>query len=893
MGNVLEKVNMPEDLKSLNLKEKEELATEIRRFIIENVSKTGGHLASNLGVVELTIAIHSVFDMPDDKIIWDVGHQTYVHKILTGRKDKFTTLRKLNGLAGFPKTSESKYDSFNTGHSSTSISVALGMARARDLKKEKNNVVAVIGDGALTGGMALEALNDAGCSNTNLIVILNDNEMSISKNVGGISMALGKIRTRKAYTKSNQYLKKSLKKVPHIGKIIIKAARKIKYGVKQLFIPNMFFEDLGFRYLGPIDGNDIEKVQDLLEMAKRLKGPVLVHVVTKKGKGYKPAEENPDKFHSTSSFDIETGKNKKEKKKDYSKVFGEKLECLAKENKNIVAITAAMCDGTGLSNFKKQFPDRFFDVGIAEQHALGMAAGMAKDGLIPVVPIYSSFYQRGYDQVIHDICLQKLPVIMCVDRAGIVGNDGETHQGILDLAFFSLVPNLTILAPKDFKELEQMLEFAVELKAPVVIRYPRGGEERAFASHKEISLGESELLKDGNDLTIIGIGKTTKRALDVSDILEKKGISCEVINARFLKPFDNKNILNSILKTNKVITIEDGILRGGLATSVQELIIENDIKNVLIESYAYRDTFVKQGTIEEIEKYFCLDAESIAKDISKKKYKEIYNMQKREILEKYKKEEERILVAKLLDKIELCEKRNKMEYTDFLDKYKESMLKKVLNLVKTDYICFGGYEEAERKLLIVYPEKLNQLFEENKFNFNTIISVIRINPLKEEIKNLNHRAYLGGLIKLGINREKIGDIIVHENGADIIILKEIEKFLYTNLCTLKRFKNSKIEVVKLENIINKKQEMQECKIIVSSLRVDNVISEICKTSRNKASENLLSERVFINGECIKKNTKLIKENDKITIRGKGRFIIKQILEENKKGKIPVIINFYK
>ena len=311
MGNVLEKVNMPEDLKSLNLKEKEELATEIRRFIIENVSKTGGHLASNLGVVELTIAIHSVFDMPDDKIIWDVGHQTYVHKILTGRKDKFNTLRKLNGLAGFPKTSESKYDSFNTGHSSTSISVALGMARARDLKKEKNNVVAVIGDGALTGGMALEALNDAGCSNTNLIVILNDNEMSISKNVGGISMALGKIRTRKAYTKSNQYLKKSLKKVPHIGKIIIKAARKIKYGLKQLFIPNMFFEDLGFRYLGPIDGNDIEKVQDLLEMAKRLKGPVLVHVVTKKGKGYKPAEENPDKFHSTSSFDIETGKNKK------------------------------------------------------------------------------------------------------------------------------------------------------------------------------------------------------------------------------------------------------------------------------------------------------------------------------------------------------------------------------------------------------------------------------------------------------------------------------------------------------------------------------------------------------------------------------------------------------
>ena len=452
MGNVLEKVNMPEDLKSLNLKEKEELATEIRRFIIENVSKTGGHLASNLGVVELTIAIHSVFDMPDDKIIWDVGHQTYVHKILTGRKDKFNTLRKLNGLAGFPKTSESKYDSFNTGHSSTSISVALGMARARDLKKEKNNVVAVIGDGALTGGMALEALNDAGCSNTNLIVILNDNEMSISKNVGGISMALGKIRTRKAYTKSNQYLKKSLKKVPHIGKIIIKAARKIKYGLKQLFIPNMFFEDLGFRYLGPIDGNDIEKVQDLLEMAKRLKGPVLVHVVTKKGKGYKIAEKNPDRFHATSPFNIETGELKKEKKADYSKIFGEKLVKLARENEKIVAVTASMKDGTGLREFQKEFPKRFFDVGIAEQHAITMSAGMAKEGMIPVIPIYSSFYQRAYDQVIHDVAMQNLPVIMCVDRAGCVGADGETHQGTLDMAFFRLVPNLTIMAPSKIRK---------------------------------------------------------------------------------------------------------------------------------------------------------------------------------------------------------------------------------------------------------------------------------------------------------------------------------------------------------------------------------------------------------------------------------------------------------
>ncbi len=616
MVNILEKVNMPDDLKTLNIREKEQLAEEIRRFIIDNVSNTGGHLASNLGVVELTIALHSVFNMPKDKMIWDVGHQTYVHKILTGRKDKFNTLRQLNGLAGFPKTSESEFDSFNTGHSSTSISTALGMARARDIKKENNSIIAIIGDGALTGGMALEALNDAGCSNTNLIVILNDNEMSISRNVGGISMLLGKIRTKKAYTKSNQYLKTTINKVPYIGRKIVKMARKLKYGIKQLFIPNMFFEDLGFRYLGPIDGNNIEKVQDLLEIAKKVKGPVLVHVVTKKGKGYKIAEENPDRFHSTSSFDIKTGKSKKDKKADYSKVFGEKLVNLAKENKNIVAVTAAMCDGTGLSKFKKQYPDRFFDVGIAEQHALGLSAGMAKNGMIPVIPIYSSFYQRGYDQVIHDICLQNLPVIMCADRAGIVGNDGETHQGILDLSFFSLVPNLTILAPKDFTELEQMLEFAVNLKKSIVIRYPRGGEDKIkFRSHKTIKLGEAEILKEGKDLTIVAIGKMVSRALEVSNLLEAYGISCDIINARFLKPFDEKTILQSINKTNKIITIEDGILRGGLATTVKELIVENNIKDIYIKSYGYNDTFVKHGSVEEIEKIYGLDVNSIVENI--------------------------------------------------------------------------------------------------------------------------------------------------------------------------------------------------------------------------------------------------------------------------------------
>ena len=616
MDNILNKVNMPEDIKKLKIKEKEQLAKDIREFIIQNVSNTGGHLASNLGVVELTIALHSVFNMPEDKIIWDVGHQTYVHKILTGRKDKFQTLRQLGGIAGFPKSSESEYDSFNTGHSSTSISVALGMARARDIKQEHNNVVAVIGDGALTGGMALEALNDAGCSNTDLIVILNDNEMSISKNVGGISMLLGKIRTKKAYTKSNQYLKNTFNKIPGIGKIIVNSARKIKYSIKQLFIQNMFFEDLGFQYLGPIDGNNIEKVEDLLEMAKKLKGPVLVHVVTKKGKGYKPAEDNPDKFHSTSSFEIETGKSKKEKKTDYSKIFGEKLVDLAKENRKIVAITAAMCDGTGLSKFKKQFPDRFFDVGIAEQHALGMAAGLAKDGMIPVIPIYSSFYQRGYDQVIHDICIQNLPVVMCVDRAGVVGNDGETHQGILDMSFFSLIPNLTILAPKDFVELGQMLEFAVNLNSPVVIRYPRGGEGNiAFDTHDTVKLGKSEILQEGDDITIVGIGKMTEKAMQVASLLKNENISCEVINARFIKPIDIGTIIKSINKTKKIVTIEDGILRGGLATSVQEVIISNNMQDVIFKSFGYNDCFVKHGSVDQIEKIYGLDAKSISESI--------------------------------------------------------------------------------------------------------------------------------------------------------------------------------------------------------------------------------------------------------------------------------------
>ena len=607
---IIEKVNYPEDLKPLNIKEKEILANEIREKILDVVSETGGHLASNLGVVELTIALHSVFNTPLDKIIWDVGHQSYVHKILTGRKNKLTTLRKMDGIAGFPKACESIYDNFNTGHSSTSISVGLGMARARDIKGENNKVIAVIGDGALTGGMALEALNDVGGSNTNMIVILNDNEMSISKNVGGISMMLSKLRTKSVYVNTSVKGKKIISKIPGIGKKVVKFVQRTKRGIKQLVIPKMYFEDIGFRYLGPVDGHNLEKLEDILKICKEQEGPILVHVLTKKGKGYKPAESNPDKFHSTSKFDKSTGEKQGKGKKDYSKVFGDKLVEIAKDNKKIVAITAAMTDGTGLSDFAKKYPDRFFDVGIAEQHAVGLAAGLAKSGLVPVVPLYSSFIQRAYDQLVHDVAIQELPVIICADRAGIVGNDGETHQGLLDFAFTNTIPNFNILAPKDFSELEQMLEFSVELKKPVLIRYPRGGEQISFNSSEKISLGKAEILRQGSDITIIAIGKMVSRAVEVAEELEENGINATVINARFLKPLDNETILKNIIGKKKVVTIEDGTVIGGLGSKVEELIFENKI-NIELEKIAYPDVFVKHGSVDEIERKYGLDVGSI------------------------------------------------------------------------------------------------------------------------------------------------------------------------------------------------------------------------------------------------------------------------------------------
>ena len=605
---MLEKIKSSEDVKKLSKQEKIELAEEIRKYILEVVSENGGHLASNLGVVELTIALHSVFDMSKDKIIWDVGHQSYVHKILTGRKEQLKTLRKLDGIAGFPKTNECEADCFNTGHSSTSISAALGMARARDIKKENNSVIAVIGDGALTGGMAFEALNDAGCNKTKLTVILNDNEMSISKNTGGLSMMLSKIRTRKSYTKPNISAKKVILKIPVVGKPVVKIVQKFKGSIKQLVIPKMFLEDIGFRYLGPVDGHNEAELERMLNITKQLDGPVLLHVITKKGKGYKIAEENPDKFHATGPFEIDTGKSKKEKSKDYSKVLGDKLVELAQNDDKIVAITAAMKDGTGLTEFANKFPDRFFDVGIAEQHALCMAAGMAKEGMKPVVPIYSSFYQRGYDQVIHDIAIQKLPVVMCVDRAGIVGADGETHQGLLDMAFFRIVPNLTIMAPKDFVEFENMIEFAIKLGKPVVIRYPRGGEDKyKFNKEEKIELGKAETLTYGKNATIIAIGKTVSKAVKIAEKLEK----VEVINARFLKPLDVEKIKESIVKTKNVIVIEDGTSVGGLTTAIKELIVDENLKNIKFKSFAYPDKFIEHGSVEELEKRYNVDENAI------------------------------------------------------------------------------------------------------------------------------------------------------------------------------------------------------------------------------------------------------------------------------------------
>ena len=610
---LLDNINTPQDIKHLDKDELNILCGELREYVIESVSKTGGHLASNLGVVELTVALHRVFNTPDDKIVWDVGHQTYIHKILTGRKNEMPTLRQFNGLSGFPKRSESIYDVFDTGHSSTSLSAAIGMARARDLKKENYEIVAVIGDGALTGGMALEALNDAGRSNTKLLIILNDNEMSISKNVGGLSRYLSRIRTTKGYLSTKKDVEKLLNKTVVGGKIK-SFLKRAKDGIKQIVVPGMLFEELGLTYMGPVDGHNIYEIIENLEIAKNIDGPLIMHVITKKGKGYKFAEERPNEFHGVSSFNIETGERLKKSSQTFSNFFGMKMCEIAEKNENVAAITAAMTDGTGLTDFAKKFPRRIYDAGIAEQHAVTMAAGLAVSGIVPVVAIYSSFLQRAYDQVIHDVALQNLHVVFAIDRAGLVGDDGETHQGVFDEGFLSLIPNMTVLSPADYREFGNMLEFAVSSDGPVAIRYPRGSMNGNINnSTHEIILGKGFIAEEGQDITIAAAGRMVKTALEVREILKTENIDSEVINLRFIKPFDKELIIKSVNKTKALVIIDEAPVYSSYGMNICK-IIPKDV-DVLLKTLP--DEFIKQGSIEELLKENKLDADSIAADIIK------------------------------------------------------------------------------------------------------------------------------------------------------------------------------------------------------------------------------------------------------------------------------------
>ncbi|MDF2672709.1 MAG: dxs [Clostridiales bacterium] len=615
--SILDGINSPKDIKGLNNLQLSQLCDEIREFLIQSISKTGGHLASNLGVVELTIALHRVFNMPQDKIIWDVGHQAYVHKILTGRKEQFPTLKKYQGMSGFPKPNESEYDIFAAGHSSTSISAALGIARARDLKNEKCSVIAVIGDGALTGGMAFEALNDAGMSKSNIIVVLNDNEMSISPNVGGLSTYLSKIRTEPAYITIRDDIENIVKRIPSIGNNLYKSAKNLKESIKTLVLHGMLFEQLGFTYLGPIDGHNIENIIEVLQRARNIKGPVLIHAVTKKGKGYSFAEKDPDIFHGVGAFDIETGEKKSSSIIDYSKVFGEEIVNEAFTNDKIVAITAAMPTGTGLEKFSKQFPNRFFDVGIAEQHGVTLAAGLAISGLKPVVAIYSTFLQRAYDQIVHDVCMQNLPVMFAIDRAGIVGEDGETHQGVLDISYLRGIPNITILAPKDMNEFRMMLKWCFKFNAPVAIRYPRGKDSGIkFYKYEDISNGKWEFLKEGSRVAILGTGKMVQTAFAVSERLYANNINAAVVNCRFIKPMD-RIALNSIFKNYDIIfTLEDNYVSGGFGSGVLEYASKVNY-NGKIELLGYPDEFIPHGSTGILYKKYALDVDGVYDTILK------------------------------------------------------------------------------------------------------------------------------------------------------------------------------------------------------------------------------------------------------------------------------------
>lgn len=608
MGTYLDKINDLNDIKKLNIKELPELGTEIREFILDKVSKNGGHLASNLGAVELTMALHYVLDLPKDKIVWDVGHQAYTHKILSGRKKGFDNLRQLDGLSGFPKKHESPADVFETGHSSTSISAALGMASAAQISGSDETVVAVIGDGALTGGMALEALNNVSSLKRNFIIILNDNKMSISENVGAMSRYLNKFRVGTHYNDFKEDVEHSLRKIPKIGNRTVKKVKGLKDHIKNLFVDSNFFDDLGITYIGPINGHDINNLIHILEQAKKIDHPILLHVNTLKGKGYKFAEETPSIYHGVSPFDKSEGVKSKISGESFTDVFANKLVEMAKEDKKICAITAAMPDGTGLSKFEKKYPKRFFDVGIAEEHGVTFAAGLASSGLKPYISIYSSFYQRAFDQILHDVCLQKLPVRLICDRAGLVGNDGETHQGIFDIPFMSMIPNMTIISPANKIELINALEFSKDFQGPLAIRYPRGtaleGDSSAF------EYGRSEIITKGEKVAIITVGTMLEEAMAAVEKLKTEGINVALINARFVKPLDTKLLDDVKAKYSHIITVEESLISGGFGQQV-----ESYIGNGTVTIMGIEDKFVEQGSIKELRKRLKIDSESIYKKV--------------------------------------------------------------------------------------------------------------------------------------------------------------------------------------------------------------------------------------------------------------------------------------
>lgn len=614
---VLDKIQRPNDVKELKEQELPILADEIRQFIIDKVSDNGGHLASNLGVVELTIALHRCLNFPQDKLIWDVGHQSYTHKILTGRKNGFDSLRKYHGMSGFPKRDESNCDAFDTGHSSTSLSAGLGMVCARELKKEKYKVVSVIGDGSLTGGLAFEALNNAASLKSNYIMILNDNHMSISENVGGLSHYLAGVRTAKGYTNFKKNVKASLSKMNAIGEELERNIRRAKSMLKQVFIPGMFFEDMGITYLGPIDGHNIEALTEVIEDAKQVEGAVLIHVITEKGKGYEPAQFHPESYHGVGPFIKKNGMAKKPKEEaTYTDIFAKTICELAQTHEKLVTITAAMMDGCGLKGFAKRFPDRFFDVGIAEEHAVTFACGLAAGGFHPFFAVYSSFLQRGYDQILHDMCMQNLPVTLMLDRAGLVGNDGETHQGVFDLSYLTMIPNMTVFAPKNRYEFQDAIAFAADFEAPMAIRYPKTDAVRVLKEYREpIKLGKSEWIRRGSRVALLAIGTMVETAMEVEELLAKDGIDATVVNLRFAKPLDYE-MLDEVLDYHRlIVTMEENVLSGGVGEHICRY-VEMHSTGVRVIACGIPDKFIHQGSIKELLEETGLDAQSIYQKIS-------------------------------------------------------------------------------------------------------------------------------------------------------------------------------------------------------------------------------------------------------------------------------------